>query len=87
MIAHVLEKTGRNPTAILGAVYAPFGSNVRIGDPELLVVEADESDGSFTLCEASVAVVTNVEAEHLENYDDSASQLWHAFEQFADSAT
>ena len=86
MIAHVLEKTGRNPTAILGAVYAPFGSNVRIGDPNLLVVEADESDGSFTLCEASVAVVTNVEAEHLENYDDSASQLWHAFEAFADSA-
>ncbi len=87
MIAHILEKTGRNPTAILGAVYAPFGSNVRIGDPDLLVVEADESDGSFTLCEASVAVVTNVEAEHLENYDDSTSQLWHAFEQFADSAT
>ncbi len=86
MVAHILEKTGRNPTAILGAVYSPFGSNVRIGDPDLLVVEADESDGSFTLCAASVAVVTNVEAEHLENYDDSASQLWHAFEAFADNA-
>lgn len=86
MIAHILDKLGRNPTAILGAVYPPFASNVRLGDEDLIVVEADESDGSFTLCSPSVAVVTNVEAEHLENYDDSHLQLWHAFEQFADTS-
>jgi UDP-N-acetylmuramate--alanine ligase len=87
MVAHILEKLGHNPTAILGAVYEPFGSNVRVGDPDLIVVEADESDGSFTLCRPTVAVVTNVEAEHLENYDDSEESLWRAFEKFTGSAT
>jgi UDP-N-acetylmuramate--alanine ligase len=86
MIAHILEKCGHNPTALLGAVYPPFGSNARIGDPDLVVVEADESDGSFTLCKPTIAVVTNVEAEHLENYDDSEDELWRAFKQFVAQA-
>jgi len=86
MIAHILDKYGKNPTALLGAEYPPFGSNVRLGDGDLVVVEADESDGSFTLCKPTVAVVTNVEAEHLENYDDSEDELWRAFKQFADDA-
>jgi UDP-N-acetylmuramate--alanine ligase len=82
MIAHILHKCGKNPTALLGAVYPPFGSNALIGDPDLVVVEADESDGSFTLCKPTIAVVTNVEAEHLENYDESEDELWRAFKQF-----
>lgn len=86
MLAHILEESGLNPTAILGAEYPPFGSNVRIGDPDLVVVEADESDGSFTLCKPTVALVTNVEPEHLENYDNSTSELWRAFELFASQA-
>lgn len=87
MIAHALERRGLNPTALLGAEYPPFGSNVRLGDPNLVVVEADESDGSFTLLQPSVAVITNVEAEHLENYEDSEDELWRAFGIFADSAS
>ncbi len=86
LIAHILVKCGFKPTAILGAVYPPFGSNVRIGSRDLLVVEADESDGSFTLLKPNVAVITNVEAEHLENYSDSEDELWRAFAQFADGA-
>jgi UDP-N-acetylmuramate--alanine ligase len=86
LIAHILEKAGHNPTAILGAVSSSFNSNVRLGDEDLLVVEADESDGSFTLCKPTVAVVLNVEAEHLENYDDSEEKLWQAFEEFAEGA-
>ncbi|MDF2441601.1 MAG: UDP-N-acetylmuramate--alanine ligase [Abditibacteriota bacterium] len=86
MIAHILDKCGKNPTALLGAEYPPFGSNVRLGDPDLVVVEADESDGSFTLCKPTLAVVTNVEAEHLENYDDSEDELWRAFKQFTEQA-
>jgi UDP-N-acetylenolpyruvoylglucosamine reductase len=86
MIAHILWKCGKNPTAILGAEYPPFGSNARIGDPDLIVVEADESDGSFTLLKPTVAVVTNVEPEHLENYDDSEAELWRAFEMFVSRA-
>ena len=84
MIAHILTELGENPTAILGAVYPPFASNVRVGNPDLCVVEADESDGSFTLLRASVAVILNVEPEHLENYGDDAQTLWRAFEGFAE---
>lgn len=86
MIAHILTRCGQNPTALLGAQYPPFGSNARIGNPDLVVVEADESDGSFTLLKPSVAVVTNVEPEHLENYDDSEDELWRAFKQFITQA-
>lgn len=86
MMAHILTETGANPTAILGAVYPPFGSNVRVGDPDLVVVEADESDGSFTLLHATVATILNVEPEHLENYDDNPKVLWDAFEMFATNA-
>ena len=86
MIAHILTESGANPTAILGAVYPPFGSNVRVGDPDLVVVEADESDGSFTLLHPTVATILNVEPEHLENYDDNPKVLWDAFEMFAGNA-
>ncbi len=86
MIAHILWKLDLNPTAILGAVYPPFGSNVHLGDPDLVVVEADESDGSFTLLHPTISVILNVEAEHLENYDESEERLWEAFAQFAAQA-
>jgi len=86
MIAHILTQCGKNPTAILGAVYPPFGSNVCIGDPDLVVVEADESDGSFTLLKPSIAVVTNVEPEHLENYENSEDELHRAFAMFINQA-
>ncbi len=86
MVAHILERCGKNPTAILGAEYPPFNSNARIGDPDLVIVEADESDGSFTLLHPTVSVVTNVEPEHLENYDNSESELWRAFELFTSQA-
>ena len=87
MVAHILTECGHNPTAILGAVYPPFDSNARIGDPDLVVVEADESDGSFTLLHPTVSVILNVEAEHLENYDESEERLWEAFGMFAGQAT
>ncbi len=83
MIAHILSVLGANPTAILGAVYPPFESNVRVGNPDLVVVEADESDGSFTLLKPTVGVILNVEPEHLENYGDDPKTLWRAFEQFS----
>ncbi len=86
LIAHILVECGFNPTAILGAEYPPFGSNVRLGSNDLVVVEADESDGSFTLLTPSVAVITNVEAEHLENYEDQESELWRAFGIFVENA-
>jgi UDP-N-acetylmuramate--alanine ligase len=86
MIAHTLTNCGHNPTAVLGAIYPPFGSNLRVGDPDLIVVEADESDGSFTLLRPTVAMVLNVEPEHLENYDESEEELWKAFQMFVRDA-
>ncbi len=87
MIAHILTECGHNPTAVLGAIYPPFGSNLRVGNEDLIVVEADESDGSFTLLKPTVAVVLNVEPEHLENYDESEEELWRAFELFDSSSS
>jgi UDP-N-acetylmuramate--alanine ligase len=87
MIAHILWKCEKNPTAILGAEYPPFGSNARIGDEDLIVVEADESDGSFTLLKPMFCVVTNVEPEHLENYDNNEEELWRAFELFVSQSS
>ncbi len=86
MIAHILTECGHNPTAVLGAIYPPFGSNLRVGNPDLIVVEADESDGSFTLLEPTIAVVLNVEPEHLENYDESEEELFSAFNMFCEQA-
>jgi len=54
-----------------------------VGNPDLVVVEADESDGSFSLLHPTVGVILNVEPEHLENYDDDPKILWRAFETFA----
>jgi UDP-N-acetylmuramate--alanine ligase len=82
MVAHILAKCELDPTALLGAEYPPFGSNVRLGNRDVVVVEADESDGSFTLLKPTIAVVTNVEPEHLENYDDNVEELWRAFKIF-----
>lgn len=86
MIAHVLTECDQNPTAVLGAIYPPFNSNLRVGNPDLIVVEADESDGSFTLLKPTVAVVLNVEPEHLENYDENEAELWSAFDSFVENA-
>ncbi|PQV63777.1 UDP-N-acetylmuramate--L-alanine ligase [Abditibacterium utsteinense] len=86
MIAHILTECSQNPTAVLGAIYPPFNSNLRVGNPDLIVVEADESDGSFTLLKPTIAVVLNVEPEHLENYDESEEELWKAFEMFVEQS-
>jgi UDP-N-acetylmuramate--alanine ligase len=86
MVAHILAKCELDPTALLGAEYPPFGSNVRLGNRDVVVVEADESDGSFTLLKPTIAVVTNVEPEHLENYNDDVEELWRAFELFVSQA-
>jgi UDP-N-acetylmuramate--alanine ligase len=81
MVAHVLESAGRDPTYVVGGDLNESGSNARSGGGDLFVAEADESDGSFLLLEPEIAVVTNVEAEHLDFYSDLAS-LDHAFAEF-----
>jgi len=69
MIAHVLTKAGLDPTAVIGGRVNSFGlANARFGTSEYLVAEADESDGSFLRLYPTLAVITNMDAEHLDHY-------------------
>lgn len=68
MIAAVLDAGGIDPTVINGGIINSYGSNARLGASEWMVVEADESDGSFLRLDGTVAVVTNIDPEHLDHY-------------------
>src|SRR5687768_9780544 len=82
MIALVLERAGLDPTAVIGGRLSVFGSNARLGDSEYMVAEADESDRSFLMLWPSIAVVTNVDREHMESYR-GLDELQQAFADFA----
>jgi UDP-N-acetylmuramate--alanine ligase len=82
MIAWVLERAGLDPTAVIGGRLSAFGSNARLGSSELMVAEADESDRSFLTLWPSIAVVTNIDHEHMESYGGFAD-LQQAFVDFA----
>ena len=82
MVALVLEQAGLDPTAVIGGRLSAFGSNARLGRGEYLVTEADESDRSFLMLWPTVAVVTNIDYEHMENYA-SFDALCAAFLEFA----
>ena len=68
MIAAMLDAGGIDPTVINGGIINSYGSNARLGSSEWMVVEADESDGSFLRLDGTIAVVTNIDPEHLEHY-------------------
>ena len=82
MIAVVLEHADLDPTAVIGGRLSAFGSNARLGNGEYMVVEADESDRSFLKLTPWIAVLTNIDHEHLENYG-SFEELQQAFLAFA----
>ncbi len=68
MIAALLDAGGIDPTVINGGVINAYGSNARLGNSDWMVVEADESDGSFLRLDGTIAVVTNIDPEHLDHY-------------------
>jgi UDP-N-acetylmuramate--alanine ligase len=70
MVATVLAAGGIDPTVVIGGKLNSLGSNAKLGQGEFLVAEADESDGSFLRLSPTVAVVTNIDAEHLDHYRD-----------------
>lgn len=82
MIALVLERAGLDPTAVIGGRLKAFGSNARLGRGHLMVAEADESDRSFLRLFPTIAVITNIDHEHLDSYADFES-LKQAFVEFA----
>ena len=81
MIALALERAGFDPTAVIGGRLSAFGSNARLGESEYMVAEADESDRSFLMLWPSIAVITNIDREHMESYG-SFAELQQAFADF-----
>ena len=81
MIAEVLHGCGLDPTIVVGGRISTLGSGARLGKGELMLAEADESDGSFLKLKPTVAVVTNIDREHLDHYRD-LDQIKEAFVQF-----
>ncbi len=73
MAAHLLAHAGLDPTAVVGGKVNAFGSNAKLGQGEYMVVEADESDGSFLRLPPTLAVVTNIDPEHLDHWKTAAA--------------
>jgi UDP-N-acetylmuramate--alanine ligase len=82
LVATVLRAAGLDPTVVVGGKMAALGSNARLGAGDLLIAEADESDGSFLRLTPTIAVVTNIDPEHLDHYG-THEQLKDAFVEFA----
>src|SRR6187401_28958 len=68
MVATLLDAGGLDPTVINGGIINAYGTNARLGAGDWMVVEADESDGSFLRLDGTIAVVTNIDPEHLDHY-------------------
>ena len=81
MLAWILDRTGFDPTALIGGVLPAFGSGARLGGSEFLVVEADEFDRRFLALHPEIAVVTNVQPDHLDYYG-TFDAIRQAFRQF-----
>ena len=70
MVAALLDAGGLDPTVVNGGIIHAYGSNARVGQGEWMVVEADESDGTFNRLPATIAIVTNIDPEHMEHWGD-----------------
>ncbi len=84
LVGHILEQAGLDPTVITGGIVNAYGTNTRLGQGDWMVVEADESDGSFLRLPGTVAVVTNIDPEHMDHYG-SFDALKAAFDRFVDN--
>ena len=82
LVASLLDAGGEDPTVINGGIIHAYGSNARKGEGRWMVVEADESDGTFVKLPATVAIVTNIDPEHMDHYG-SVDALFDGFEAFA----
>jgi UDP-N-acetylmuramate--alanine ligase len=84
MVAALLDSGGLDPTVINGGIINRYGSNARLGKSDWWVIEADESDGSFLRLDGTIAVVTNIDPEHLEHYG-SFDRVKDAFVEFVEN--
>src|SRR5262249_43832023 len=83
LIASVLAEGGLDPTFVIGGRLLSAGANARLGRGEFLVAEADESDASFLVLQPVLAVITNIDADHMETYGHGLARLQGAFVHFA----
>ena len=84
MVATLLDAGGLDPTVINGGIINAYGTNARMGAGDWMVVEADESDGTFLKLPADIAVVTNIDPEHLDHYG-TFDKVREAFRQFVEN--
>ena len=84
LIASVLAKGGFDPTFVIGGKLNSSGTNAKLGTGEFIVVEADESDASFLYLQPILAVITNIDADHMETYEHDFSKLKQAFVDFVE---
>jgi UDP-N-acetylmuramate--alanine ligase len=84
MVATLLDAGGLDPTVVNGGIINAYGTNARMGEGEWMVVEADESDGTFLKLPADIAVVTNIDPEHLDHYG-TFDKVREAFRQFVEN--
>jgi UDP-N-acetylmuramate--alanine ligase len=84
MVAALLDAGGVDPTVINGGIINSYGSNARLGASDWMVVEADESDGSFLRLDGTIAVVTNIDPEHLDHYG-SFDRVKESFVEFIEN--
>ncbi len=82
LVASVLAEGGLDPTFVIGGKLTSAGANAKLGQGDYIVVEADESDGSFLNLLPVMAVVTNIDADHMETYGHDMARLRHAFVEF-----
>lgn len=82
LVASILAEAGLDPTFVIGGLLTAAGSHARLGAGEYLVAEADESDGSFELLQPVMAVVTNIDEDHMQTFDNDIQVLNQAFNNF-----
>lgn len=84
LVSQVLDSAGQDPTVINGGIINAYGTNARLGEGEWMVVEADESDGTFIKLPSTIAIVTNIDPEHMDFYGDFDT-LRAAFQTFVEN--
>src|ERR1700760_4693053 len=84
MVACLLDAGGLDPTVVNGGIINAYGTNAKVGEGEWIVVEADESDGTFLKLRSTVAIVTNIDPEHLDHYGDFEA-VKKAFQDFIEN--
>ena len=81
LLSHIFAEAGEEPTVITGGIINAWGSNARLGSGKWMIVEADESDGTFTRLPTEIGIVTNIDPEHLD-YFGSVEAMHHEYEAF-----